>query len=241
MPTNFYARKIDRRVRTSSFAELDPNKMKGRNMNRGNVGIDNLCVVLALAAVVFTLKLAWADPPSPPAKRKVFADSVTELPARPGRTVDGLIVQAAEPKHKKEKMDLHFSLAISKEAQKELEDAVAKGKVISREKLERDYSPKQEDVDALTKYLKAEGFEVTKITPDRTSVYARATAAQIEKTLQVEMVRVLKDGVTYTAARNAPSLPIGVSSGVRAIIGLQPFRHANKGDEKALPRDGNRA
>jgi kumamolisin len=209
--------------------------MKGQNMIRGNAGIDNMCVVLAVAAVVFSLELASAQPPAPAATRKVFADSVTELPPQPGRTAQGLIVQAATPEHKHEKMDLLFSLAIPKEAQKELEDAVAKGKVISREKLKRDYSPKQKDVDALTKYLKAQGFEVTKITPDRTSVYARATAAQIEKTLQVQIVRVLSDGVTYTAARNAPSLPTEVSSGVRAIIGLQPFRHANKLDRKALP------
>jgi kumamolisin len=214
--------------------------MKGQNMIRGNAGVENLCVVLALAAAVFTLKVAAADPPTAPAKRKVFTDSVTELPRQPGRTAEGLIVEAATPEHKKDKMNLLFSLAISKKAQKELEDAVANGKVISREKLARDYSPKQEDVDALTKYLKAQGFEVTKITPDRTGVYARATAAQIEKALQVEMVRVVKNGVAYTAARNAPSLPLEASSSVRAIIGLQPFRQANKGDEKAFSRDGNR-
>ncbi len=138
------------------------------------------------------LRGASADPAIPPAKRKVFADSVTVLPHPPGRTPEGLIVQAAAPDDKKEKMDLLFSLAIPKQGQKELEDAVANGKVISREKMARDYSPKQEDVDALTKYLKSRGFEITKITPNRTSVYAKATAAEIEKALQVEMVRVVK-------------------------------------------------
>jgi kumamolisin len=52
---------------------------------------------------------------------------------------------------------------------------------------------------------------------------------------------VFRDGVTYTSARNAPSLPSEASSGVRAIIGLQPFRHMNRHDRKVAIRGGNRA
>jgi kumamolisin len=206
-------------------------------MNGVKRGTATICGALAVAAVAFMLELASAQPA---ANRRVFKDSVTEIPAS-GLTPHGMMVNAATPVHKTEKMDLLFSLAIPKEAQKELEDAVAKGKVIPREKLKTGYSPKQEAVDALTKHLSDEGFEVTKITPDRTGVYARATAAQIEKTLQVQMVRVFRDGVTYTAARDAPSLPTESSAGVRAIIGLQPFRHANKRDRKARIRGANRA
>ena len=39
-------------------------------------------------------------------------------------------MQAVAPEHMTEKLNLLFSLAIPKEAQQELEDAVAKGKVI---------------------------------------------------------------------------------------------------------------
>ena len=42
------------------------------------------------------------------------------------------------------------------------------------------------------------------------------------------MVPVTKNGVTYTSAQNAPSLPDEVASAVRSINGLQPFRQANK-------------
>jgi kumamolisin len=200
--------------------------------------IVKICAVLAFVAVMIAPGVASAQPG---ANRKVFTDSVTPLPAQTGLTAQGMLVQAAEPVHKTEKLDLLFSLAIPKGAQQELEDAVSKGKVIPRDKLKTDYSPKQADVDALTKHLKDEGFEVTKVTPDLTGVYARATAAQIEKTLQVQMVRVLREGVTYTAARNAPSLPSEASTGVRAIIGLQPFRHMNRRDRKVALHRGNRA
>jgi kumamolisin len=49
------------------------------------------------------------------------------------------------------------------------------------------------------------------------------------------MTRVTKGGVTFNAARNAPSLPAKVGNGVQAIIGLQPFRHANKHLRKPFP------
>jgi kumamolisin len=64
--------------------------------------------------------------------------------------------------------------------------------------------------------------------------------AQIEKSLDVDMVRVTKDGVTYTAAKNAPSLPSNVANGVHAIIGLQPFRQARKQSRMCMPHNGNR-
>ncbi len=48
------------------------------------------------------------------------------------------------------------------------------------------------------------------------------------------MVQVTKDGITYTAAQNAPSLPADVGAPVHAIIGLQPFRHAYKHRARTL-------
>ena len=81
---------------------------------------------------------------------------------------------------------------------------------------------------------------MTGVSHDGSSVYARASVAQIEKSLDVDMVRVTKDGVTYTAAKNAPSLPSNVANGVHAIIGLQPFRQARKQSRMCMPHNGNR-
>ena len=73
-----------------------------------------------------------------------------------------------------------------------------------------------------------QGFKVTGQIPDGSGVYANATVGQIEQSLAVRMVRVTKDGITYTAAQNASSLPMTIGAPVQAIIGLQPFRHAQK-------------
>lgn len=159
-------------------------------------------------------------------ERKVFADSVVALPEEPGVAKAGLIVNKAKPENRSQRMDLLFSLELP--AQKDLEDRVARGEVISADELNKKYSPKASDVDALKKWLTEQGFKVTGQSSDSSSVYANATVAQIEQSLDVKMAQVTKNGVTYTAARTPPSLPSDVGAAVHAILGLQPFRHAEK-------------
>ena len=162
------------------------------------------------------------------AARKVFEDSVTPLPDEPGPTPRGLLVQAAAPDTREEEMTVLFSLEIPPDEEKDLEERVARGEVVPAEELQKRYAPDAGDREKLVKWLKAQNFDVTEVSSDGTSVYARASVDRIEKSLGVDMVRVTKDGVTYTAAKNAPSLPANVAKSVHAIIGLQPFRQARK-------------
>jgi kumamolisin len=174
------------------------------------------------------------------AERKVFQDSVTPLPDTPGPGPRGVMVAAAEPETANEEMNVLFSLEIPAAKTSDLEERVARGEVVSPDELQQNYAPNAADRDKLVKWLKAQGFEVTGVSHDGTSVYARASVKQIEKSLAVDMVRVTKDGVTYTAAKNAPSLPGNVANGVHAIIGLQPFRQARKQSRMCMPHNGNR-
>ena len=207
------------------------------------------CVSLAFVAANPTRTFAQ----NAAENRVFFADSVAPLPAQPGLNPQGLFVGTLNS-HANDKMEIMFSLAIPKAAEEELEAKVAKGEVVSPESLQSDFAPGAEDVNKLTNWLKGQGFEVTHVTPDRTSVYTKATVDQIEKSLQVKMVRVTRDGLTYNAAaappKNAenvaqavksPSLPKDVGEGVRAIIGLQPFRRMHKHSRQQLPTGGNRA
>lgn len=173
--------------------------------------------------------------------RKTFEDSVTPLPDQSGLTDDGLMVNAAAVvNHQEEFMTVLFSLAIPDEAQATLEELVARGETISPKELQSDYTPEKDDLEKLVAWLKAEDFEIIKVSKDGTSVYARASVAEIERSLEVKMVRVTKDGLTYMAAQDAPSLPEEVGQSVHAIIGLQPFRQAHKHFRKRVPRRGNR-
>jgi len=172
-------------------------------------------------------------------ERKVFEDSITPLPDEPGPTPRGLIVQAAEPDTREEVMTVLFSLEIAPDDEKDLEERVARGDVVPAEELQKRYAPDAADRDKLVKWLKAQNFDVTEVSSDGTSVYARASVDQIEKSLGVNMVRVTKDGVTYTAAKDAPSLPADVANSVHAIIGLQPFRQARKQIRMGMLHDIN--
>ena len=174
------------------------------------------------------------------ADRKMFSDSVTPLPPQEGLAPGGLMVQAAQADHRLETMKLLFSLDIPADRRADLEAKVARGEVVPLHALQNDYMPAAADVDALVNWLKTQGFTIDHVTPDRTGVYASATVAQIEQSLAVTMVRVTKGGLTYTAARDAPSLPADVGKGVHAIIGLQPFRQANKHAIRRMPRGRNR-
>jgi kumamolisin len=174
------------------------------------------------------------------AERKVFQDSVTPLPDTPGPGPRGLMVAAAEPETANEEMNVLFSLEIPAAKTADLEERVARGEVVSPDELQQNFAPNAADRNKLVKWLKAQGFDVTGVSHDGSSVYARASVKQIEKSLAVDMVRVTKDGVTYTAAKNAPSLPSNVANGVHAIIGLQPFRQARKQSRMCMPHSGNR-
>jgi kumamolisin len=160
--------------------------------------------------------------------RKVFANSVTPLPVAEGTTHLGLMVAAAQPENSNELMTIVFSLSIPDTAQQELQQMVTQGKVISPAEMNKKYSADPADSKALVSWLKSQGFKIEKVSADRTSVYAQGTVDQIKNSLNVNMVRVTKDGITYTAAQDAPSLPADIGKSVSAIVGLQPFRRAHK-------------
>lgn len=183
--------------------------------------------LLGAGAILLATCTAAQQPPAGEG-RKVFKNSVIPLPETPGPAPHGLIVHAAVLDHSNDRLDVLFSLGIPAEAKAKLAEKVLKGEVVDPKELIQTYAPKAEDAERLTAWLKAEGFEVTQTTADKTSIYARGTLAQIEKSLAVKMVRVTQNGIAYNAARNAPSLPNEVGAPVQAVIGLQPFRQATK-------------
>jgi kumamolisin len=162
------------------------------------------------------------------ADRKLFPNSVVPLPASPGLTTQGMITNEAEPKDRAETMQLHFSLSVPEAAQQELEERVAKGEIVPLDEQMARYGADPASARALEGWLRNEGFEITSVTPDHTTIYARAPVSQVEASLGVHMVRVTLDGQTYTAASDAPSLPTTVAANVLHIGGLQPFLRACK-------------
>ncbi|GAB3061211.1 S53 family peptidase [Intrasporangium mesophilum] len=161
------------------------------------------------------------------AARKIFSDSVVPLPQPDGLASHGAIVQAATQRQLDDTMEVLFTLAPDPEATAALESKVAAGEVATPEEIAAATAPDAART-KLTSWLEAHGFSVDKPSADGTSVYARSTVSNIAEQLQVEIAKVTQDGVTYSAARTAPSLPSDVGEGVQAILGLQPYRQLNK-------------
>jgi Pro-kumamolisin, activation domain len=109
---------------------------------------------------------------------KIFPDSVIPV-LTSVVTLHGMIVNAAEQSHRAEQMDISFSLALPPTIQKELEERVDHGDVSSPEEMQKKYSADAPTADALQAWLKSEGFTITEVTPDRTTIYARASVSQI--------------------------------------------------------------
>ncbi|HEY2028989.1 MAG TPA: S53 family peptidase [Myxococcales bacterium] len=170
------------------------------------------------------------------AERRIFHDSVAALPQNDGVSAGGLRVAAAAPADRDALMSVHFALSLPNGKQADLEAAVARGDVLPAAEVRKNYAADSSQVTALKTWLTDQGFEITHVASDGTGIYARATAAQIEKSLAVQIVRVTKDGVVYPSARNAPSLPAEIAGGVHAITGLQPFVQARKHSVAVVPR-----
>ena len=111
--------------------------------------------------------------------RKVFHDSITELPQQQGVTANGLIVNAAKPEARDQRMDVLFSLDIP--SKDDLEKQVASGAMLLAEQARQEIFAEARRVEKLKKWLIGQGFKVTGQSPDGTSVYANATAGQIEQ------------------------------------------------------------
>src|SRR4051812_31093239 len=168
-------------------------------------------------------------------ERKVFHDSVVPLPHEGVHDPLGLVVQSAAAPNLVEPMTVHFSFAVPTEA--ELEKRVEEGDVIPITEQNR-YLPPAEEVATLKNWLETQGFTITQVSSD--GVYARAPANQVAKSLDVNMVRVTRDGFTHNAAQNAPSLPVEIAKNVRAIGGLQPFLRAQRHSRMRTPKSSNR-
>jgi hypothetical protein len=79
----------------------------------------------------------------------MFPNSIVPSPASPRLTAQRLIVSAADPQHRAETMQLHFSLSSRQAQQQELEDRVARGEVIPIDEREKKYGADAASADAL--------------------------------------------------------------------------------------------
>lgn len=153
------------------------------------------------------------------ATRKFFHDSVTELPPQPG-PAGNLLVKAAEPAHLNDSFTLNFALQIPDASEKELARRVEAGERVPAAELDSKYALTAADTAPLKQWLTKNGYTSIRESSDHTNVFANASADTVAKSLQVDIVRVTKKGITHTAARNVPSLPSDIGDKVKGFPGF---------------------
>jgi kumamolisin len=155
-------------------------------------------------------------------ERKVFKNSITEIPPHMS-----LHVESATDEHANDPMQLLFSIELPKNLQDELDQRVKSGKILSTQEMQK-YRVPDATYAKLKKWLDEQELQIIRTNRPHTHIYVKGTVAQIEKALDVKMVRVKHEGMTYNATENPPSMPADVGAEVHGIIGLQPYLQAIK-------------
>ena len=179
-----------------------------------------LCTALLLVVMAIAEGPSFAASPLQEG-RTLFTNSVGPLPSAVLPTVQQLGAQNLAEK-------LEFEVPLRMRDYPKLLERIGRGEKVPHAELARDFLPLEKDYERVRRWLISEGFTITSTDPNRLGIFASGTLAQIQQSLQVEMVKVTVKGREFRAARTHPSLPASVASPILGINGLQPFLHARK-------------
>lgn len=173
------------------------------------------------------------------AERKFFHDSIVALPNEGAHAPLGLVVHACDKARLAEPMRLHFAFVPPKGLEENLAARIAAGEAVAPETLAAGWKDVGPEIARLARWLKTAGFQILETRDD--GIYAEAPADVVARALEVEIVRVTRDGRTHNAARTVPSLPAELATRLGAIGGLQPFLRAHRHNRRRTPKGDNRA
>jgi sugar lactone lactonase YvrE len=116
----------------------------------------------------------------------------------------------------------------------ELQARIARGELVSRTEMLERYLPLEADHEAVLAHLKARGLTVRKTFGTRIAIFVSAPVSVVAEAFHADFGRVSFQGVEYSSALSAPSLPASISPLVAGIHGLQPHIRPHR-MSKALP------
>jgi len=118
---------------------------------------------------------------------------------------------------------LPFQVALKMRNLDELRARIYKGEIISQKEMAEKYYPTPEHFQQVADWLGGTGLQIQPADITRLSVVATGSVAEVASALQTDFVRVMgRDGLEYTSASTAPSLPKAWSPFLLSVSGLQP-------------------
>jgi sugar lactone lactonase YvrE len=196
-----------------------------------------LGLIGVLTAILAPFAAAATRPDGDASDRTTLADSITPVAAsthdpfgRPNRTFvnrTALTVDEGD-------VSMRFHVALRLRRFEELQARVARGELIPRAELEARYLPLPADHDRVVRWLETEGFTITRTDDTRLGIFARGPVARLAQSFRTTFARITADGVDYTSAITAPSVPSSLARALRGIHGLQPHQRPRRSQPAAL-------
>jgi sugar lactone lactonase YvrE len=109
-----------------------------------------------------------------------------------------------------------------------LQARIQAGQQVSQAEMEARYLPAKSDYDNLVAWVKSQGIPITLVDRNHTTVYLKASVAEISTIFGSRFARVGRNGAEYTSAITAPSLPMSLIGNVLSINGLQTHRNLRR-------------
>jgi sugar lactone lactonase YvrE len=109
-----------------------------------------------------------------------------------------------------------------------LQARIQAGQQVSQAEMEARYLPAKSDYDNLVAWVKSQGIPITLVDRNHTTVYLKASVAEISTIFGSRFARVGRNGAEYTSAITAPSLPASIAGSILSVSGLQTHRRLKR-------------
>jgi hypothetical protein len=176
-----------------------------------------LPLLLAAALCGLSLRAATLVP-----GRIAYPDSVKEVAAVAAGSMREPRISRSVLQPDELSASMAFEVGLRMRNFDEMQARIARGELISPAEKEARYFPLAADHDNVVRWLKSQGFEITRTDDDRLAVFARGSVDNVGRAFQVSFARVVTADGEFTSAVTVPSLPAEISNVVLGIHGLQP-------------------
>ena len=157
------------------------------------------------------------------ATRTAFPDSVKAVAGAPAPQASSATIKRTVLGADERAASMPFEVSLRMRNFDEMQARIARGELISDSEKQARYFPLAADHDRVVKWLEDQGLEVTRTDGNRLGVFGRGSVDAVAAAFGVAFARVTAaDGLEFTSAVTAPSLPNDLSPAVLGIHGLQP-------------------
>src|SRR5580692_1299573 len=94
---------------------------------------------------------------------------------------------------------------------------------LTAEEIGVDFGPAQEDIDAVTGWLRSQGFQVNSVNPTGMTIDFSGTAAQVRTGFHTEIHRLNVNGAEHVSNMSDPMIPDALAPVVVGVVSMHDF------------------